>query len=476
MTPTSNVGTQTKTDFQHLQSTTDLPADSQMHNGRDVRVNQSLWLPFLTNQLQASVQWLTGWAAKNVSSTNTASTAVSEKRKRLAAEPREYFFDALTPEQWDEKYRQITLRGDSDQLMQWVVFNDSTNSARVGGTPPLRTVEITQLETILQNLEKNYPVGTPTVHFIYEIFQPELLTDDQINQVNTFFQQLSQQYKNLRVASFQDVKGKNYFGETIAQIKEKIIQCQQNGLFLRINISNQLDDVLGRNIVHFQTRYGNDVQLIWQNMLKRHSWLTSFDGEDILSVYDATDDGHEKMFTQFKQQLDNMSLTELESVALENLHRLPVGLKGIYTDLQRFSLLYNPQGTTGCEQSHSLIHRDFDTRMTGAMPDIDLPHGKILGVPSFLSLNAGMVWEPITLIAENGVMGVAVGENPHLKSILEKSRTDIVQAIDSGSLIKGGDIINNYNYAYNQLDNILILLPKSTFECVESISLRTNVI
>ena len=212
-----------------------------------------------------------------------------------------------------------------------------------------------------------------------------------------------------------------FFGKDLSRAKEKIIESQSKGLFPRINISYKLDNVLGRNIIDFHNCYGNDKQTIWQNMVKKHPWLNSFNGEDIVSVYDSHETGRQEMLTKFKRQLDNMPLTELESFAAKNKHKFPPSLKGAYIDLHRSVLLYNPEVTCNCEQTHSLIHRDFDTTMSGPMPDIKLSPREILGLGTCLPYNSAPMCEQICFITENNVMGVAERKNTNLKAVLDKS-------------------------------------------------------
>lgn len=457
---------------QHSQSQT-----TGTHNGRKASPAEQSWLSSLREQFGTAFHSLTQWSSTLFSSTDAARTSITVRGKKHATQPRERYFDALTPEQWHDKYRKVTLPGNSDQMMQWVIFNDRTNSERVATTsPPLRDIELAQLKAILQNLKKHYPVNTPTIHLIYEIFQPKLLTEEQITGVHAFFQKLQQQYDNLRVADFQAIKHQIFFGEDLSQAKEKIIESQNNGLFSRINISLNLDSVLGMSVINFHRYYGNDLKTMWQNMVKKHPWLTCFDGEDILSVYDSKNTGHEKMYTQFKRQLDNMSLAELESVALKGIHKFPPTLKGAYIDLHRSALLYNPEGTSNCEEKHSLIHRDFDTTMSGPMPDIELSPGEVLGLSASVPFSSDPMCDQVCLITEDNVMGVGEGENPKLKAVLDRSLRELVDAVDSGSLIKGRNVINNYNYVFEQLENALVSRDESPFSHSEVNSLRADVI
>lgn len=447
------------------------------HNGRKVSPAEHSWLSSLREQFGTAFHSLTQWPSALFSSTDAARTSITDRSRKQATQPRERYFDALTPEQWHDKYRKVTLPGNSDQMMQWVIFNDRTNSERVATTsPPLRDIELAQLKAILQNLKKDYPVNTPTIHLIYEIFQPKLLTEEQIIGVHAFFQKLQQRYDNLRVADFQEIKHQIFFGEDLSQAKEKIIESQNNGLFSRINISLNLDSVLGTSVINFHRYYGNDLKTMWQNMIKKHPWLTCFDGEDILSVYDSKDTGHEKMYTQFKRQLDNMSLAELESVALKGIHKFPPTLKGVYIDLHRSALLYNPEGTSNCEEKHSLIHRDFDTTMSGPMPDIELSPGEVLGLSDCVPFSSDPMCDQVCLITEDNVMGVGEGENPKLKAVLDRSLRELVDAVDSGSLIRGGNVINNYNYVFEQLGNALVGRDESPFSHSEVNSLRADII
>ena len=443
------------------------------HNHREVSPAEQSWLSSLRKPIETVFHSLT----QLFSFTDAARTAITDRRGEEVTQCRDYYYDAPSPEQWQEKYRKVTLPGNSDQMMQWVIFNDRTNSERVATTsPPLRNIELAQLKAILQNLEKHYPVNTPTVHLIYEIFQPKLLTKEQIAKVHEFFRQLDQNHDNLRVVDFQEVKHQFFFGEDLSRTRERIIESQNNGLFSRINISNKLNDVLYSKVIYFNYHYGEDKQTLWHNMVEKHPWLNSFNGEDIIRVYDSEDTGHENMYTQFKQQLDNMSLAELESVALEGLHILPSTLKGAYIDLHRTVLLYNPEVTCNCEQKHSLIHRDFDTTMSGPMPDIELSPGEVLGLSTFVSFGSAQECHAISPVMESGVMGVAEGENPKLKAVLDRSLHELVDAVDSGSLVKEGNVTNNYNYVYNQLAEMLVDRDESPFRHSEVNTLREDVI
>lgn len=456
---------------QHCQSQT-----TGTHHCRNVSSAKQSWLFSLTKQIGTAFHALTRWPA-TLGSTDAAGTSITDRSSKQVTQPLDWYYDALTPEQWHDTYRQVTLPGNSDQMMQWVIFNDRTNSERLATTnPPLRNTELAQLKAILQNLKKHYPVNTPTVHLIYEIFQPKLLTEEQIAKVHEFFQQLQQQYDNLRVADIQGIKHQIFFGEDLSRAKEKIIESQSNGLFPRINISHELDSVLGRSIFDFHHYYGNDLQTMWQKMIEKHPWLNSFNSEDILKVYDSQDTGHQKMFTQFQGQLDNMSLAELESVALKDIHKFPSTLKGAYIDLHKSALLYNPEGTSNCEEKHSLIHRDFDTTMSGPMPDIELSPRKILGLPDCVPFSSDPTFSQICFITEANVMGVAESENPNLKAVLDRSLRELVDAVHSGSLVKEGNVINNYNYVYEQLKNTLVTRDESTFSHSAVNSLRADVI
>ena len=460
---------------QHCQSQT-----MGTHNRRNVSSAKQSWPSSLTKQIATVFHSLTQWPA-TLSSTGAAITSITDRRSKQVTQPADRYYDALTPEQWHDTYRQVTLPGNSDQMMQWVIFNDRTNSERLATTsPPLRDIEQAQLKVILQDLKKHYPLNTPTVHLIYEIFQPKLLSEEQIAKVHEFFQQLQQQYDNLRVADIQGIKHQIFFGEDLLRIKEKIIESQDDGLFPRINISLELDGVLGRNIFDFYEYYGNDKQTMWQNMVEKHPWLNSFNGEEILKVLDSQnnghEDGHENMFTQFQRQLDSMSLAELESVALEGLHKFPSTLKGAYIDLHKSALLYNPEVTSNCEDKHGLIHRDFDTTMSGPMPDIVLLPSEILGLPNYVFFNSDLVFGPFCLITEVNVMGVAESGNPTLKAVLDRSLRELVDAVDSGSLVTEGNVINNYNYVYDQFGRALVRRYESTFSHSAVNSLRADVI
>ena len=447
------------------------------HNHREVSSAEQSWPSILTEQIGTVFHWLRQWSSTQFTSTDAARTSITNRRAKQVTQSRVRYYDALTPEQWYDEYGQVTLPGNSDQMMQWVIFNDRTNSKRLATTsPPLREHELAQLKAILQNLKKHYPVNTPTVHLVYEIFQPKLLNEEQITKVHNFFQQLEQNHDNLRVVDFQKIKHQLFFGEDLSQTKEKIIESQNNELFPRINISLALDDVLGSNIDIFHKYYGNDRQTIWQNMVKKHPWLNSFNGEDIVRVYDSEDTGHGNMFIQFKQQLDNMPLAELESVALEGLHKFPITLKGAYIDLHRSVLLYNPEVTCNCEQRHSLIHRDFDTTMSGPMPNMKLLRKEILGLSSYVPFRSGPACEWFNLIVEAGVMGVSKSQNPKLKAVLDRSLRELPNAVDSASLIKGGNVINNYNYVYDQFGNTLVRRNESPFSHSQISTLKTELI
>ena len=182
-----NEQTQETQQSQHPQSQT-----TDTHNGRKVSPAEQSWLSSLREQFGTTFHSLTQWPSTLFNSTDAARTSITNRSRKQATQPRERYFDALTPEQWHDKYRKVTLPGNSDQMMQWVIFNDRTNSERVATTssPPLRDIELAQLKAILQNLKKHYPVNTPTIHLIYEIFQPKLLTEEQISGVHTFFQKL----------------------------------------------------------------------------------------------------------------------------------------------------------------------------------------------------------------------------------------------------------------------------------------------
>ena len=446
------------------------------HNQREVSPAEPSWLLSLKTGIELIYYGLAELLPTPIGTTDAARTSITNKRTKQVTQYPVQYYDALTPEQWYDNYVQETLPGNSDQMMQWVIFNDRTNSERVATTsPPLRKTELDQLNAILKNLKKHYPVNTPTVHLFYEIFQPKLLTEKQIDKVNKFFQQLEKKHENLRVVDYQKIKHQITFGEDLSRAKEKIIESQNNGLFERINISFELNKVLGRNISDIHFHYGNDKQTIWQNMVKRHPWLTCFNGEDVVSVYNPHDTGYQQMLTEFKRQLDNMPLSELESVAINDKQKFPHSLKGAYIDLHRSVLLYNPEVTCNCEQKHSLIHRDFDTTMSGPMPDIKLLPRDILGLKTVMGFS-NQLPDHCCYVTESNVMGVANSENKSLKAILDRSLHELVDAVDSPSVEKKGDIISNYNYVYSQLANVLVRKDQTTFSHSAVDSLRVDAI
>ena len=469
MTPITN--TPVNEQSQHGQ-----PRSTGTHDNREVSSAEQSWPSFLRKQIGTVFHWLTQWSSTQLTSTDAARTSITNRRTKQVTQSRVRYYDALTPEQWYDEYGQVTLPGNSDQMMQWVIFNDRTNSERVATTsPPLGKNELAQLKAILQNLKKHYPVNTPTVHLVYEIFQPKLLKEDQITKVHEFFQQLEKDHENLKVVDYQGIKHQLFFGKDLSRAKEKIIESQSKGLFPRINISYELDKVLGRNIIDFHIFYGKDKQTIWQNMVKKHPWLNSFNGEDIVSVYDSHETGRQQMLTIFKRQLDNMPLAELESFASKDKHKFPPSLKGAYIDLHRSVLLYNPEVTCNCEQKHSLIHRDFDTTMSGPMPDIKLSPRNILGLVTCLPYNPAMC-DQVCFITENNVMGVAERKNTNLKAVLDKSLPELVDAVDPCSLEKKGVVISNYNYVYDQLADVMVRRYELPFSHSAVDTLRVEVI
>lgn len=391
------------------------------------------------------------------------------------------FCDALTPEQWNRKYRKVTLAGNSDQLMQWVIFNDKSNSENITiDTPPLRKSELANLEDILCKLKEHYPENTPTVHMVYEIFHPEILNDQQKKHIHQFFHRLSKEHHGLRTIDFSEIKDKISYGKLISQIRETIIEKEKTGLIKKIHLFQEFGSLLGANVTEFNYRYGSDKPLMWANMVRKNPWLSSFNGELLINAYDQNDPFQQKMFNAFVEQLDSMSPVDLKNVtAFNDPQPLPIGSKAVYVDLQRSALLYNPETVTGSMDSDtSLIYRDFDTEMTGAMPDITLDYGKILGVEDFVMFNQSDPCSPSSLIIENAVMGVTLPENQTLKSVLEKARVDFIKP-DNPDHLKGNlNFYTNYNYVFNQLTscNTLVRSTKSSFTHQKTGSLKKDLV
>ena len=73
-------------------------------------------------------------------------------------------------------------------------------------------------------------------------------------------------------------------------------------------------------------------------------------------------------------------------------------------------------------------------------------------------------------------MGVAESKNPKLKAVLDRSLRELGDAVNSGSLVKEGDVINNYNYVFAQLENTLVRRDGSPFSHCAVDTLRVDVI
>ena len=110
------------------------------------------------------------------------------------------------------------------------------------------------------------------------------------------------------------------------------------------------------------------------------------------------------------------------------------------------------------------------------MPDIELSPGEVLGLSTFVSFGSAQECYAINPVVENGVMGVAESGNPKLKAVLDRSLHELVDAVDSGSLVKKGDVTNNYNYVYRQLAQMLVGRDESPFRHSEVKALREDVI
>ena len=449
--------------------------ESKLFTFRAARRDQvhTSWLQsWLQSCLQAiatpvarSLSFITQRSVKENTPITTLSSTTSNDRPEFKHSFDEVYYDALSPEQWDKQYRKLTLSGASNQLMQWVVFNDKTNSSDLGvSKKPIGDTQLKQLISILSDLKKHYPDNTPTVHLVYEIFQPELLHQEQKKNIHIFFKSLENINNNLKVIPFCDIKEKAEYGKTASDLRLQIIRQEETGFRKKLWLLQEFSTLMHADIRSFTMMYGDDINQIWPNMLKSGPWLSIFDGQGIVNAYDPEDRYQVKMFDEFKKQLDHMTPAELHSIeACKGPQPLTCTTKALYIDLQRCVLLNDSDIIQNSSNSNGgLIYRDFDTQMSAAMPDITLKPSEVLGVPD-LTTNSYFWKTSLTKIVENAVMGVACPKNPTIQSVIKKTHSEVIESTDPDSIQKNNLCINNYNYIYNQLADHLVGPLESTF-------------
>ena len=115
MTPITNAPVNEQS--QHCQSQT-----TGTHNYHKLSSAQQSRLSSLAKQVGTALYRLTQWSTTLCSSTDAVRTSITDRGRKQVTQPRERYFDALIPEQWHDKYHQVTLWENSDQMMQWVIF------------------------------------------------------------------------------------------------------------------------------------------------------------------------------------------------------------------------------------------------------------------------------------------------------------------------------------------------------------------
>ncbi len=452
---------------------------NQRHTFRKVSQDQenTSWLQPLIRLVADGFSFIGQRAIKTFKPeiTNSSHTTINESALKRSYD--EVYHDALTQEQWDKKYRKIALPGNSNQLMQWVVFNDKTNSQNLGvSKKPMGENQIKQLKDILSDLIKHYPDNTPTVHLVYEIFQPELLDQGQKENIHTFFKNLETTHNNLRVIHFCDIKEKAEYGKTATDLRLQIIKQENTGLRKKLWLLQDFDKLMSKDIITFNSKYGYELDQLWPNMLKKNPWLRILNGQNILNAYDTKDSKQIKIFDEFKNQLDNLTPAQLQNIEVcVDPQPLMGTAKALYVDLQRCVLLNDSDLIQDSSSTNgSLIYRDFDTTMSAAMPDITLKPNEILGVPDHVKFDSFSWMLPVCDIVENAVMGVACPKNPTIKAVIEKAKSEVIESDHPESLQENQHCINNYNYIYTQLSGKLITPNESTFSHSKTGSLKCD--
>lgn len=457
-----------------------MPGDKKHYSIWNVKQDQEQesWLKPLINLVNHGFSFIgqrftTTTKPENKISPNETGDSSAKKRIR-----EEVYYDALTQEQWNDKYRKITLSGKSNQLMQWVIFNDKTNSKNIGVSKnPIGYHQIKQLKGILSELKMLYPVDTPTVNLVYEVFQPELLDEAQKEKVDSFFKNLEATSDHLKVIDFYNLKDKIEYGDTASKLRLAIIKQEETGLRKKLLLLDEFTRMV-KNIDYSYGKYGNNIEQRWQNMVQDNPWLQSINGQEIVSCYDENDKKQIKVFKEFKRQLDMMSPEKIHGIdVLKEPQPLTGNSKALYIDLQRCVLLndsdiiQDDQNSDGC-----LIYRDFDTAMTAAMPDISLTKHEILGVADQVCVDSNFWDMPVCNIVENAVMGVACPKNVAIKTVIETTISEVIESTDPDSLQKNNKYINDYNYIYDQLSGKLISPKESTFTHSKNGSLQSDLL
>ncbi|WP_180966643.1 hypothetical protein, partial [Endozoicomonas acroporae] len=72
----------------------------------------------------------------------------------------------------------------------------------------------------------------------------------------------------------------------------------------------------------------------------------------------------------------------------------------------------------------------------------------------------------------NAVMGVACSKNKTIKTVIERTKSQVIESSDPGSLKKNEKYFNSYNYVYQQLINKLVCPTESTFTHLQNGSIR----
>ncbi|WP_163369366.1 hypothetical protein [Endozoicomonas acroporae] len=455
-----------------------MPGVDKRHSIWDVKQDQeqSSWLKPLTGIINNAYSFI-GQRSITAKQENEISADGTGYKSTQKQSHEEVYHNALTQEQWDDKYREVKLPGNSNQLMQFVIFNDKTNSKDIGVSKnPIGDCQIKQLENILSEVKRYYPVNTPIIHLVYEVFQPELLDDMQKEEVNNFFKKLEAANDNLKVINFNEIKDAVEYGDTASKLRGGIIKQEETGLRKKLWLHTEFIRLMEH---HFRDLDEINLTQTWQCMVKISPWLEIINGQKILDCYDLNDLLRFNMLLrcnmveEFTRQIDMLTLEQIQNIDVpQDPQPLTAEAKALYIDLQRCVLLYDSDIIQDASSNNgSLIYRDFDTIMSAAMPDLSLKTSEILGVEDYVMYDLSNRMEPFCTI-ENAVMGVACSKNKTIKTVIERTKSQVIESSDPGSLKKNEKYFNSYNYVYQQLINKLVCPTESTFTHLQNGSIR----
>ncbi|USE36232.1 hypothetical protein [Endozoicomonas sp. SCSIO W0465] len=368
-----------------------------------------------------------------------------------------------------------TLPGKSDQFMQWVIFNDECNSKKlVKDLPILGQKEMKQLNCIIDQLNHDYPMDTPTLHLVFEIFQPELLDSDQIEAIGDFFGDLEKKHSKLHVYDYADLNKNLVNNESLCKLKSYFSWIEMQGTRQKFELVNRVVTAIGHSDGRFSSVYGDDSRSVWTNIVAKNPWMQIFNGSQLSMIFDLANKNISILVSNaLQQQINQLNKEQLDKLDfLAQPLPLSGGQKAIYVDLQRCIVLFNSDKLSGVDGN--LIYRDFDTTMTARLPDIPLKPEEILGVPDWVTFPGdpcGLYVLPQKIV-ENAVMGVTQSGNTHLEQIIKDVSTKINSLYESDSVSNDQAFADNYNYIFDKLNAALVANEKSTFEHHKSGTLK----